>query len=98
MMATMTKQTFDATLVRPPGVGTWTYLNVPFNVADEFGTKGQLKVKGSVNGVPFRGSLLPQGDGRHYLVVKSEIRNQAKVSAGDRVHVVLEQDMVPRVV
>ena len=71
-MATMTKQTFDATLVRPPGVGTWTYLNVPFNVADEFGTKGQLKVKGSVNGVPFRGSLLPQGDGRHYLVVKSE--------------------------
>lgn len=98
MMAIMTKKTFGARLERPPGVGTWTYLNVPFNVADEFGTKGQLKVKGSVNGVPYRGSLLPHGDGRHYLVVKSEIRNQAKVSAGDSVHVVLEQDMVPRVV
>ena len=94
----MTKQTFDARLVRPPGVGTWTYLNVPFNVADEFGTRGQLKVKGTVNGVPYRGSLLPHGDGGHYLVVKAEIRDQANVSAGDRVRVVLEEDTAPRTV
>src|SRR5439155_1365415 len=63
MMAIMTKKMFGARLERPPGVGTWTYLNVPFNVADAFGTKGQLKVKGSVNGVPYRGSLRQAASG-----------------------------------
>lgn len=36
---------FEATLFRPEGVGTWTYLNVPFDVEAEFGTKGQVRVK-----------------------------------------------------
>jgi len=92
------KKSFDAKLKRPPGVGTWTYLTVPFNVPDEFGIKGQVKVKGTINGVADRGSLMPHGDGRHYLVVKQEIRDRANATAGDVVQVVIEQDTTPRVV
>ena len=87
---------FEATLIRPEGVGTWTYLNVPFDVEAEFGTKSQVRVKGTVNGVPYRGSLMPHGNGTHYLVVKKEIRDAANAVPGDVVQVAMERDMDKR--
>lgn len=92
------KREFEARLERPEGIGTWTFLTVPFSVPEEFGVKGQVKVKGTVNGVPVVGSLMPHGDGRHFLVVKQEVRDQAGVSAGDSVQVTLERDTAERTV
>src|ERR1700682_3279565 len=65
----MPAQSFVATVERPDSVGAWTYLSVPFDAAAVFGAKGQIKVKGTLNGARFRGVLMPRGDGRHFLVV-----------------------------
>lgn len=92
----MARKTFKATLERPPGTGTWTYLVVPFDVQKTFGAKGQLKVRGTINGVSFRSSLMPQGDGTHYLVVNKTIRDNIGASAGSTVRVTLERDTAPR--
>jgi hypothetical protein len=94
----MDKVVFEALLVRPEGVGTWTYLSVPFDARKRYGSKGQLKVKGSIDGHPFRSTLLPRGDGTHYLVVPREIRGQIGASAGATVTVVLEHDTAPRTI
>ena len=89
--------TFEARLVRPEGVGTWTYFVIPFDLVELFGVKGTIQVRGTVNGVPFRGSALPYGDGSHFVAVNKAIRDQAGVTQGDTVSVALERDDESRV-
>ena len=88
----MPANAFDAVLIRPEGVGTWTFVNIPFNVEEVHGAKGQVKVRGTVNGQPYRGSAMPQGDGSHYLVVNKALRDAAGATTGDTVHVEMEPD------
>ncbi len=88
--------TFDAVLVRPEGVGTWTFINIPLQVSAGFGAKGQVRVKGTINDYPFRSTALPMGDGKHYLVVGKEIRDAIAVAQGDTVKVWLELDLEER--
>lgn len=92
----MNTHSFEATLERPDLRGAWTFLRIPFNVAEEFGARGQVPVKGTIAGIPYENSLLPQGAGVHILVVKKEIRDQAGVAAGDTVAVTLERLEGPR--
>ena len=87
---------FEATLERPDMRGAWTFVRMPFSAAEEFGVKGQVPVKGTINGVPYENFLLPQGEGVHILVIKKEIRDQAGVTAGDVAEVTLERDSAPR--
>ncbi len=94
----MPKHKFEAVLQRPEGVGTWTYLDIPFNVEEAFGSKGQARVQGKINGHAFRSSARPHGDGKHYIVVNKSIREAIGVSKGDQVQVVLERDTAPRTV
>jgi hypothetical protein len=94
----MTVHTFEAPLKRPEGVGTWTYVDIPFDILAAFGAKGQIKVKGTVNGCPFRSSARPHGDGSHYLVVNQTIRAAIGATQGDVVQVDLEPDTGPRTV
>ena len=90
--------TFDAVLIRPEGVGTWTFLNIPAQVSNTFGSKGQVRVKGTINGYPFQSTALPMGDGTHYLVVAKDIREHIAVSPGDTVKVTMQLDPGQRVV
>jgi hypothetical protein len=83
---------FEAKLVRPDASGSWTYLNVPFAAEEIFETKSRVQVKGSVNGIPYTGTLMPHGNGKHFMVVKKELRNLAKAQPGDIVRVTMEQD------
>ncbi len=83
---------FEAVLIRPEGVGTWTFLNIPLAVSSTFGSKGQVKVKGTINDYPYRSTALPMGDGTHYLVVGKDIRGHIHASQGDTVQVTLELD------
>lgn len=87
---------FEATLIRPEGVGTWTYLSIPMDISETFGSKGQVKVRGTINGFPFRSTALPMGDGSHYLVVGKSIRDQIQAVRGDTVKVILELDAEAR--
>ena len=89
---------FNAVLVRPEGVGTWTYLDVPLEISDLMGAKGQDKVAGTINGHAFRSTTRPHGGGKQYLVVNKTIRDAIQVSAGDVVHVVMGPDTAPRTV
>ncbi len=94
----MERLAFKAVLIHPDDPGAWTFLNVPFNVQETFGIKGRVSVKGTVNGTPFRSSLMPHGDGSHFLVVNKDIQRVAKAGPGDTVCVELELDTTRRTV
>ncbi len=89
---------FRSRLVGPKQKGTWTYFIVPFDVEKEYGSRAQVKVRGTVNGVPFRSSLFPSGDGTHYMVVNRTVRDAAGVRRGDVVTVEMERDTAPRTI
>jgi hypothetical protein len=85
-------------LQRPEGIGTWTYFAIPFDVKKVFGATSRVQVKGMVDGSPFKSTLLPKGDGTHFMVVNKEIRDAIGKSAGDRVKVTMEIDTSARTV
>jgi hypothetical protein len=74
-----------------------TGLVPPFDVPQTFGTRARIPVRGTINGFPFRSSLMPMG-GCHAMAVNREIREGAGVQAGDEVDVVMERDDEPRTV
>jgi len=94
----MSAKQFRARLTRFEGVGTWMYVKVPFVAEKAFGRGGQIKVKGAINGISFRSSLMPDGDGSHFLVVSKFVRDKAKIKVGERVQVSVEPDGEPRVI
>jgi hypothetical protein len=92
------KQTFSIWLIgRGPG-GSWAHLPIPFNVEKTFGAKGRVAVRGTINGVAYRSSIMPRGDGTHYMAVNQTIRAAAGAGIGDTVKVVMEPDTATRTV
>jgi hypothetical protein len=72
-------------------------LTPPFDIQEVFKTRGRVPVRGTINGFPFRSSLMPMG-GSHRMVVNKTIRDGAGVKAGDTVSVQMERDEAERVV
>ena len=88
---------FEAVL-QPDPTGTGTFIQVPRELNGKLGLSGRPKVRAVLAGHPYRGSLMPMGDGTFALGVLKAIQESARVTRGDRITVELELDTAPRVI
>lgn len=79
---------FRATLLQPAPTaknGSWTFLTLPKRASAKLPSRGQTSVQGTINEVPFRATLEPDGQGSHWLKVSRKIREAMGAEAGDAV-------------
>ncbi|HEY2586989.1 MAG TPA: YdeI/OmpD-associated family protein [Tepidisphaeraceae bacterium] len=79
---------FSATLLRPKGKGraktpTWNFLILPAEASERLPSRGMVSVEGTLNGLPIRVTLQPDGRGGHWLQVDRKLFEGARASAGD---------------
>jgi hypothetical protein len=87
------KRKFRAVIENAGGGGA--YVSVPFDVEQVFGKK-RVKVKATLQGEPYRGTLVRMGGSHHMLPVLKEIREKIGKTFGDEIEVVVEEDTEPR--
>src|SRR5580693_7368082 len=92
----MAQHKFKVKLIGHEGTSV-AALKPPFDVVEVFHRKSRVPVKGTINGFPFRSSLMNMGDG-HMMAVNAQMRAGAKCKAGDVVDVVMELDEEKRTV
>jgi hypothetical protein len=88
------KQSFTAVI---QNAGGGAFVEVPFDVEKEYGSK-KPRVRATIEGVPYRGTLVRMGTDCHLLLILKGIREQIGKTFGDEIQITLEPDTEPRVV
>jgi uncharacterized protein YdeI (YjbR/CyaY-like superfamily) len=89
---------FKAPLERMRSRLNWIIIRMPFDAAGLWGLRGQIRVKGEINGFAFRTSLFPTREGQHFLLVNKRMQKGARAFAGSVASVRIERDVEKRVV
>ena len=89
---------FEARLERMRSRLNWVVIQVPFDAAKVWRRRGQIKVKGEVNGFAFRTSLFPTREGRHILLVNKRMQKGARAAEGSVARFQIELDREERTV
>jgi uncharacterized protein YdeI (YjbR/CyaY-like superfamily) len=91
-------KSFSAVLTRSGNTLNWVVIEIPFDAARLWGVRGQLRVKGDINGYAFRTSVFPAGNGRHFMIVNKQMQKGARVHAGMEADFRMEPDTEKRIV
>ncbi len=85
-------------MLQPDPTGAGTFVLIPPNIQARLALRGRPKISAVIAGSPYRGSLMPMGDGTFCLGVLKAIQQAAGVTRGDTITVELELDAAPRTV
>ena len=89
---------FDARLERLRSRLNWIIVRIPFDAAQAWGLRGQIKVKGEINGFAFRTSLFPTREGWHFLLVNKRMQKGARAIEGSVARFQMDLDREERTV
>jgi uncharacterized protein YdeI (YjbR/CyaY-like superfamily) len=89
-------KTFESVLERTPDRLRWVIARLPFDAAKTWGKRGQLRIKGEINGFAFSSTLFPAGNGTHFLIVNKKLLSGGKTAAGLKAKFRLQPDTTPR--
>jgi uncharacterized protein YdeI (YjbR/CyaY-like superfamily) len=88
---------FEARLERLRSSLNWIIVYVPFDAAKLWGLRGQIKVRGEINGFAFRTSLFPTREGRHFMLVNKRMQKGARAFEGNVARLQMEFDSEERI-
>ena len=91
----MKKYKFKATI---ESAGSGACILFPFDVEKEFGTRGQIPVTATFDGVAYTGSMVKYGRPEHMIPILKAIREEIGKGPGDTIDVVIERDESVRTV
>jgi uncharacterized protein YdeI (YjbR/CyaY-like superfamily) len=88
---------FEARLERLRSNLNWIVAYMPFDAAEVWRVRGQIRVRGDINGFEFRTSLFPTKAGRHFLLINKKMQKGARAVEGSVAHFRVTVDKEERI-